>query len=115
MSYTESQVADVRAPSGSSAPTQADRIAHASGGEDEIATALTAGEMATIMVGSQAIRVSFSAASGNTVATTDMRLAAGSRFDWFVQGDTDDWIAAEADDAATSWEAGVWTSSGARG
>lgn len=110
------QAADVRVPSGASVPTKAKTLAGTGTTEDTNDTALTNKEMATLLVGSVAVRVAWHSAtgSGSEVATTDLRLPAGGRHDWLVDGAFDDFVSVEAADGASAYEAWVWTSSGPR-
>jgi hypothetical protein len=111
----EHLAADMRPPVGT-APEGAQRLADTGTTEDTNATALTAGQMATLLVGSVAIRVVWLAATGggSDVAATDLALGPYSRFDWIVYGGTDDFVAVQAADGSSAYEAWVWTSSGAR-
>ena len=115
MTGPEYQAAEMRAPSGSGAPTKDDRLAGTTG-EDHNTVKLTPGEMATILVGAQAIRFEFAGATGltNQVSSTSKLLPANGRFDWLVVEDVDDVIYIESSDASTAYEAWVWTSSGPR-
>jgi hypothetical protein len=107
--------ADVRAPSGSTEPTKRMALAGTGATEDQNNTALTVGQMATLMGGPVAISVVFEAAkgSGSSVATTDLYLVAGGRIDWMVQA-TDAWVSVAAFDESSAYQASVWTSSGPR-
>jgi hypothetical protein len=108
--------ADMRPPSGSAAPTQEQRLANTGTTESTNATALTDGAMATLLVGAVAVRVAFLAATGggSAVETTDPIIGAYQRFDWKVSGAYDDFVAIQAADGASAYEAWVWTSSGPR-
>lgn len=117
MAYTiEHLAADVRPPSGTSAPGADQRLAGTGTTEAATATALTDGAMATIVVGAAAIRIEFGGAAigAGGVETTDMIIGAYQRFDWLVRGATDDFVAIEAADGSSAYEAWVWTSSGPR-
>jgi hypothetical protein len=116
-SATVTQAADIRPPSGATAPTQAQRLAGTGVTEAASATALTGGAVATLLVGGTSIRLAFGGAAlgVGSVATTDLVIGANYRFDWYVQADSDAFIAIEAADGATAYEAWVWTSSGPRG
>lgn len=111
----EVQAADCRAPSGASVPTLDDRLAGTGATEDTNATSLTVNEMATILVGSVAVRVAFLSATGggSSVATTDRALGPYARFDWLVTS-RDCFVAVQAADGSSAYEAWVWTSSGPR-
>lgn len=75
-------------------------------------TALGPGCLATLMVGAEAIRINFGAATAPTVATTDLIVPAYGRFDWTVEAQSC-FVSIEAADGAAAYEAWVWTSSGA--
>lgn len=103
----------MRPPSGASAPTAAQRLANTGTAESENATALTVGEMATLLVGAAAIRISFGGAASFATATTDPIVPAYGRLDWMVSS-RDCFVSIEAADGSSAYEAHVWTSSGAR-
>ena len=113
---TEYQAADVRAPAGA-APTGPDRLNGTGTTEDHNTTVLTGGEMATLVVGENPVRVTFSGETGASaqVATTDLRLPGGFRLDWVVTTGVDDVVYVEAADENSTYELWVWTSSGPRG
>lgn len=113
---TEYQYADCRPPSGSFFPTSGLRLAGTGTTEAATTAALTKSEMATLLVGAVAIRFkhSGSAQSAGAVATTDPILGAYTRYDWMVQDEADDFVAIEAADGTSAYEAWVWTSSGVR-
>ena len=110
---TEVQAADVRAPSGSAAPTDDDLLAGTGTTEDTNATGLTIGEQATLIVGSEAIRIDWGSATAPTVGLTDLVLGPYARYDWVV-GASDAFVSVQAADAASAYQAWVWTSSGER-
>lgn len=109
------QAADVRAPVGS-VPKAAHRLDGTGTTEDTNSTSLTVGEMATIMNTANPIRVVFlsAAGGGSSVATTSWVLGPYARFDWLVSS-SDCFVACEAADGSSAYEAFVWTSSGQRG
>lgn len=75
------------------------------------ATALAVGCMATLIVGpNAAIRVNFGDVTAPGVATTDLAIAAGGRFDWTVEPATA-FVSVEAEDGAADYEAWTWQSS----
>lgn len=104
---------DMRAPSGTAAPLSAQRLAGTGTTEAENSTALTPDQMATIMVGAVAIRISFGSAASFSTATTDLIIPAYGRFDWQVSS-RDIYVSIEAADGSSAYEAHVWTSSGPR-
>lgn len=108
------QAADMRPPSGGSAPTSAQRLSGTGGTGAENSTALKGGEMATLLVGATAVRVAWGGSSSAEASTTGPILGAYSRFDWMVTTGVDDWVSVEAADGAATFEAHVWTSSGPR-
>jgi hypothetical protein len=112
-SPTVVQAADMRPPSGASGATAQQRLANTGTTEAENATALTVGELATLMVGAAAIRVSFGSAASFATATTDLIVPAYGRFDWMVSP-RDAFVSIEAADGSSAYEAWVWTSSGPR-
>lgn len=106
----------MRAPSGASAPTAAQVLSGTGTTADANVTALTVGEMATLLVGATAVRFAFSsteAAAITAAAATSPILPAYGRFDWMVSA-RDSFVAVEAADGAASFEAHAWTSSGPR-
>ena len=107
------QAADVRAPSGASVPTLSLLLAGTGTTEATNVTGLTIDAMATLLVGSVAIRVDFGSATAPGCALTDHYLAAGARFDWLVSA-RDAFVSVEAADASSAYQAWVWTSSGPR-
>ncbi len=95
---------------GTDYPFSAQRLADAAGLATTNATPLLAGSFATLQVGAQAIRVTFfGAATGGSVAATDMLLAANTSISFIVQNNTTHVYAAEPGGA--TYEAWVWTSS----
>jgi hypothetical protein len=116
-SPTVVQSCDMRAPSGASAPTFWQRLAGTGTTGDANVTALTAGAMATLVVGAAAVRFDFGvneAAAITAASATSPILPAYGRLDWFVEAGRDQFIAVEAADGASAYEAHVWTSSGPR-
>lgn len=110
------QAADMRAPSGASGATAAQRLAGTGATADANTTGLAAGEMATLLVGAAAVRFAFAATEAAAItaaSTTSPILPAYGRLDWLVS-DRDTFVAVEAADGAAAYEAHVWTSSGAR-
>jgi hypothetical protein len=114
-SSTERQAADVRPPVGS-APKGAQRLTGTGTTEATNSTSLTVGEMATFKNTANPIRIVFLSATGggSIVANTNCVIGPYERFDWLVQS-TDAFVAIEAADSASAYEAFVWTSSGLRG
>lgn len=108
------QAADVRPPSGASGATAAQRLAGTGATGAENTTALAGGEMATLLVGATAVRVRWGGSSSVEADTTDPILPAYGRFDWMVDAAADDFVSVQAADGTSSFEAWVWTSSGAR-
>jgi hypothetical protein len=107
--------AEMRAPSGASGPTKHQRLANTGTTESHNATGLTVGQMATLKNGGTAIRIDFNAAAGQptVVAVTAPIIGPYERIDWLVDA-RDAFVYAEAADGAATYEAHVWTSSGAR-
>lgn len=103
----------MRAPSGASGATAAQRLSGTGATGAENSTALTAGEMATLLVGATAVRVRWGSSASVEADTTDPILAAYARFDWMVSS-SDTFVSVQAADGSSSFEAHVWTSSGAR-
>lgn len=101
--------ATMLAPFGS-APRAEQRLANTGTTESTNATAMTAGAMATLKVGSAAIRVNFGSATAPTVATTDLIIGAYSQFDWKVEPGSA-FVSIEAADGASAYEAWLWMSS----
>lgn len=113
MSDHEKKAAAVAAPiGGGDAPRAAQRLANTGTTESHNSTLLALNEMATIMVGAAAIRVSFRAATAGAtqVATTDPIIPAYGRFDWLVTPLTA-CVYVEAADGSAAYEAHVWSSS----
>jgi len=105
---------DMQPPVGSTEPIAWMRLAGTGGTGVENATALTVGQMATLLVGAAAVRVGWgSAAAGAEATTTSPILPAYGRFDWVVSASSV-FVSVEAADNAAAFEAHVWTSSGAR-
>jgi hypothetical protein len=108
------QASDMRAPSGASAPTLWQRLSGTGTTGVENATALTVGEMATLLVGATAVRFGMGSSAGAAEASaTGPILPAYARLDWLVS-ERDTFVSVEAADGAASFEAHVWTSSGTR-
>lgn len=115
-SPTVIQAADMRAPSGASAPTLWQRLAGTGATADAQPVGLTIGAMATLLVGATAVRFGFGATEAAAVTdctATSPILPAYGRKDWVVS-DRDPFVAVEAADGAAAFEAHVWTSSGPR-
>lgn len=113
MGIPSDQSSQILAPvGGGSAPVATQRIANTGTTEANNATALTPLSMATLQAGAASIRVSFRGATGvvGAVATTDLLIPAGGRFDWYVTPDTDI-VYVEAGDGASAYECWVWSSS----
>lgn len=107
MSTPEYQAADLRMYEGGTAPKAKQRLASTGTTESVVATALTVGEMATLLVGAAAVRLEF----GASVATTDPIIPAYGRTDWLVTDGTKT-PRIEAADGSSAYEAWAWTSSG---
>ncbi|NJL44442.1 MAG: hypothetical protein HC945_03980 [Nitrosarchaeum sp.] len=92
-------------------PKNSQRLAN-TGSTESSSTELTVGKMATIMVGATAIRIEFlpTAGAGSSVATTSLIIGVNQRFAWVVLDETK-FVAIEAADGASAYEAWVWTSS----
>ena len=109
--------ADMRAPSGASAPTLWQRLSGTGTTADANIVALTAELAATLQVGpSVAVRYDFGATEAAAItacSATSPTLPAGGRLDWVVSS-RDQFIAIEAFDGASAFEGHVWTSSGPR-
>lgn len=116
MSQTEQQAADMRAPSGSVAPTASQELSAAGTNEAHNTTALTVGEMATLINAGVEIRVAFASAAGLAaqVGNTNLIIGPYGRLDWMVEN-SDKHVYTESKDGAATHEAYVWTSSGKRG
>jgi len=107
---------DMRAPGATAAaPQTTQRIT----GSDQTgvanATALTVDQMATLIIGANAVRVRFAATAdlADDVAATDLILGPYSRFDWQVTL-LDRFVGLEMASGAGTFEGHVWTSSGTR-
>lgn len=94
------------------APSAGQLLANTGTTEAHNATALRVGAMATLQAGSEAVRISFRTEAGVAaqVALTSMRLAAGTSISWLCTP-YDKHVYVEAADAASAYEAWVWTSS----
>lgn len=109
--------AEMRAPSGASAPTKEQRISGSGTTAVGQTTALTVGAFATLVVGEAPVRIGFG--STKALAETDadataLRIAADGRHDWDVT-ERDQFVACrDATNGAVAFEAWVWTSSGPR-
>ena len=79
------------------------------------ATALTIGQMATLLIGANAVRVRWATTQtlADDVAATDPILGAYARFDWQVSAQ-DCFVGLEMASGSGTFEGHVWTSSGAR-
>lgn len=111
--YLVNQSAQLLAPdSALSAPRTTQRLANTGTTESTNATALTNNAFATIQVGATPIRIVWrgTTGTGSVVATTDLILGAYVSKDWFVEAGTD-FVAIEAADGASAYEAHVFTSS----
>lgn len=103
----------IQAPSDSQAvPRASQLLANTGTTEAHNATALRVGAMATLQAGAEALRISFRTDAGGAaqVALTSMRLAAGTSITWLCTP-FDKHVYVEAADAASAYEAWVWTSS----
>lgn len=109
--------ADMRAPSGASAPTLWQRLSGTGTTADANVAALTVDCAATLTVGpSVAVRYDFGSSEAAAIAAcgaTSPTLLAGGRLDWVVSS-RDTFIAIEAFDGSSAFEGHVWTSSGER-
>src|SRR5688572_15654632 len=106
-SPTEVIAADVRAPSGTGAPTQNQRLANTGTTESKNATALTVGEYATYKNGATPVRISFAATNGGVaVAVTDMIIGPYESWPWLVC-QLDQFVGVEAADATSAYEGWV--------
>lgn len=112
-SRTPILAADVRAPSGSAVPTLALLLTDTGTTEKTNTVALTIGEMGTIQAGAEPIRIDWGSETAPGVGTTGFYILAGGRFDWLV-GAEDAFVSVEAGDGSATYEAWLWTSSGAR-
>lgn len=110
-SAAEQQSAGMRAPTSARGLQQ---VTGTGTGATSNATALTIGEMATVLVGATAIRVGFAstgAAAETAASATAPILPAYGRLDWLVTS-SDAFVASEAADGASAFEFSAWTSSG---
>jgi hypothetical protein len=96
-----------------SAPLGAQQLSGTGGTGAENATALTVGQMATLLIGATAVRIAFGSSASVEAGTTDPILPAYGRFDWYVST-ADCFVSVQAADASSAYEAHVWTSSGQR-
>lgn len=111
-SAAEQQSAEMRAPTSGRG---LQRVTGTGATSNATTTALTIGEMATLLVGPVSVRIGFAAteAGAETAASaTAPLLPEYGRIDWRVTA-TDCFVAAEAEDGASAFEFSVWTSSGA--
>lgn len=105
---------DMQPPVGSTEPLSAMRLSGSGTTGVENATALSTGQMATLLVGGTAVRCGWGATSGGAeAAATGPILGPYSRFDWMVSA-SNAFVSVEAADGSSTFEAHVWTSSGAR-
>lgn len=107
---------DMRAPyEGGALPFKPARLAGTGGTGAGNATALQLNAMATLLVGATAVRVRWSTtqALAEATATTDPIVPAYGRIDWLADVTTC-FVACEAADGSSAFEAHVWTSSGPR-
>jgi hypothetical protein len=94
-------------------PRAAQRLNDEGGGENNNETAMTIGARATLINGTaNAARFTLRAADSlvSQVASTDVELAAGATFSWWVTEDTT-FIYMQAADGASGFTAWVWQSS----
>lgn len=106
----------MRAPSATAAGPQApQRITGSDQTGASHTTALTVDQMATLLIGANAVRVRFatSEALAAAVAATDPILGPYTRFDWQVSS-LDKFVGLEMASGTGTFEGHVWTSSGAR-
>jgi hypothetical protein len=75
----------------------------------ETTVALPVGRYATLQVAGEAIRYRLGATAPEA-DTTDVYLAAGQSFSWYVEQSTQ-WVSVQAADGAAAYEAHVWCSS----
>lgn len=75
----------------------------------ETTEALPVGRYATLQVAGTAIRFRLGA-SAPEADTTDVYLAAGASFSWYVEQSTQ-WVSVQAADGTSAFEAHVWCSS----
>lgn len=111
--FVQNQSATLLAPdSALSAPRTTQRLANTGTTESTNATALTNNAFATIRVGATPIRIVWrgSTGTGSNVATTDLILGSYVSVDWLVEAGTD-FVAIEAADGSSAYEAHVYTSS----
>ena len=111
--FIVNQSATLLAPdSAASAPRSEQRLAGTGTTEATNATALTVNAFASITVGAAPIRIVFRSVTGtgSNVATTNRTIGAYATYDWLVESGTD-FVAIEAADGASAYEAWVWTSS----
>jgi hypothetical protein len=111
------EAAYVLAPAkGGTAPRKDQRLAGTGTTEAHNTTALAVNAMATLQVGSVAVRATFTAAAGGAaqVASTDLQIGAGARFDWVVTPATKH-VYIEAADGSAAYEAWAWTSGPGQG
>lgn len=107
---------DMRAPANTgAAPQAAQRITGSDQTGAANATALTVDQMATLLIGANAVRVRFAATAdlADNVAATDPILGPYSRFDWLVSS-LDCFVGLEMASGSGTFEGHVWTSSGTR-
>jgi hypothetical protein len=115
-SPTVIQSCDVRPPSGAAAPTKEQQLSGTGTTSAGNTTALTVGEMATLLNGAEPVRIGFG--SSKAAAETDADASAiilgpYGRYDWMVS-ERDKHVAARVVSGSAAYEASCWTSSGAR-
>ena len=107
---------DMRAPANTAAAPQTHQRITGSDQTGAVnSTALTVDQMATLLIGANAVRVRFAATAdlADNVAATDPILGPYSRFDWLVSS-LDCFVGLEMASGSGTFEGHVWTSSGAR-
>lgn len=107
---------DMRAPGAAAVTVQTtQRITGSDQTGAANATALTVDQMATLIIGANAVRVRWAAtaALADDVAATDLILGPYSRFDWQVTS-LDCFVGLEMASGTGTFEGHVWTSSGTR-
>ena len=76
----------------------------------ENATALPVGRYATLQVAGTAVRARWGATDSVEADTTDVYLAAGATFAWYVE-QSSQFVSVQAADGSAAFEAHVWCSS----
>jgi hypothetical protein len=114
MGLPTDQASEMIVPSGdATAPYDEQRLANTGTTESSNATGLVVGSMATLVVGGVAVRVRWRGSAGlaTQVATTQQIVPAYGRIDWTVLKGKSEYVYVEAADAASAYEAWVWSSS----